>query len=93
MATVHGLRGTRVQAGQADGRVGRRVSWWPKSSQNRTNEFQTLGAENRKAWDPDVKLWREVWKLMRTGWAQRPRKFIMLQDVIKVWWATNVQSF
>ena len=35
MATGRGLRGTRVQAGQADGPAGRWASQRPKSSQNR----------------------------------------------------------
>jgi len=37
------------------------------------SEFQTLGAENRKARDPKDSLWRGNRKLMWTGWVQRSR--------------------
>jgi len=59
------------------------------------NEFQTLCAEEQKARDPNFKLWRGDWKisLMRTIWAQRPRGFVVLQKVGKIWRATRMQSF
>ena len=32
-------------------------------------------------------------KIMRTGWAQRPHGFVVLQEVRKIWRVTSTQSF
>jgi len=51
------------------------------------DEFQTLGAENRKH---EIQMLRCGGgpKLMRTGWAQRPSGFVILQEVGDIWRTT-----
>ena len=53
---------------------------------------KVLGRKNRKAWDPNVKLWRgtESWRVLDE---RRPRGFVILQEVREIWRATSVQGF
>jgi len=57
------------------------------------NEFQTLGAENRKARDANVNLWRGLRADENWISAETALRFMMLQEVRKIWRTISVQSF
>jgi len=54
------------------------------------NEFQTLGAEKHKI---RILSYDGGLKDNKNWWAQRPRVFVVLPEVGKIWQATSMQSF